>query len=193
MRPSIFQPHPQIPYRSMSIVLRSSGDPRGLVEPARQILQRTDANLPMFDVRTMTERLERSLWARRAYSWLFGIFALVALILAAAGIYGVISYAVTQRTREIGIRMALGATPGEVLSGVLRTGMVLVAIGAALGLTATLLAARLLETLLFGVSPRDPLIYSAVILGVACVGLLANFVPARRAAAVDPMRALRVE
>jgi ABC-type antimicrobial peptide transport system permease subunit len=133
------------------------------------------------------------LWARRAYSWLFGAFALVALILAAAGIYGVISYAVTQRTREIGIRMALGATPGEVLGGVLRTGMVLVAIGAAIGLTATLLAARLLETLLFGVSPRDPLIYSAVILGVACVGLLANFVPARRAAAVDPMRALRVE
>ena len=89
--------------------------------------------------------------------------------------------------------MALGATPGEVLGGVLRTGMALVAIGAALGLAATLLAARLLETLLFGVSPRDPLIYSAVILGVACVGLLANFVPARRAAAVDPMRALRVE
>jgi predicted permease len=193
VRPSVFQPYPQIPYRSMSIVLRSSGDQRSLVEPARQILRRMDADLPMYDVRTMTERLERSLWARRAYSWLFGAFALVALILAAAGIYGVISYAVTQRTREIGIRMALGATPRKVLGGVLRSGMALVAIGAALGLTATLLAARLLETLLFGVSPRDPLIYAAVILGVACVGLLANFVPARRAAAVDPMLALRVE
>jgi predicted permease len=193
VRPSVFLPLAQVWLGSMSIVLRSSGDPRNLVEPARQILQRMDADLPMYDVRTMNERLERSLWARRAYSWLFGAFALVALVLAAAGIYGVISYAVTQRTREIGIRMALGATPGEVLGGVLRTGMVLVAIGAALGLTATLLAARLLETLLFGVSPRDPLIYTAVILGVACVGLLANFVPARRAAAVDPMLALRVE
>jgi putative ABC transport system permease protein len=147
----------------------------------------------MFDIRTMTERLDQSLWARRAYSWLFGAFALVALILAAAGIYGVISYAVSQRTQEIGIRMALGAQPAQVLREVLASGMLLVSAGVALGLAGALAAVRLLQTLLFGVSSRDPIIYAAVMLGVVIVGLLANFVPARRAASVDPLRALRFE
>lgn len=192
-RPAVYLPHPQVPIDSASIVLRGSGDPRMLVAPARQVLERMDRDLPMFDVRIMTDRVARSLWARRAYSWLFGVFAVVALILAAAGIYGVISYAVTQRTHEIGIRMALGASPREVRLGVLRGGMALVSIGTALGIAATLLAARLLQTVLFGVSPRDPRIYAAVILAVAGVGWLANFVPARRASAVDPMRALRTE
>jgi putative ABC transport system permease protein len=131
-------------------------------------------------------RLSEHLWPR-----LF--VAVVALLLAAAGIYGVVSYAVSQRTHEIGIRMALGARPEQVLRQVLAGGMMLLGIGAAVGLAGALLTARFLQTLLFGVSGRDPLIYGAVILGVACVGLVANFVPARRAAAVDPMRALRSE
>jgi ABC-type antimicrobial peptide transport system permease subunit len=147
----------------------------------------------MSDIRTMTERLDRSLWARRAYSWLFGAFALVALVLAAAGIYGVISYAVSQRTQEIGIRMALGAQPAQVLREVLLSGMLLVSAGVAIGLAGALAAVRWLQSLLFGVSSRDPIIYAAVMLSVVLIGLLANFVPARRAALVDPLRALRFE
>lgn len=193
MRPGVYIPHRQMAMEVMSIVLRGSMDPRGLVAPAREALRQMDQDLPMFDIRTMTERLDRSLWARRVYSWLFGAFAAVALALAAAGIYGVVSYAVSQRTHEIGIRMALGARPDQVLRQVLRSGMALASIGVAVGLAGALWAARLLETLLFGVSSRDPVIYAAVILGVASVALLANLVPARRAAAVDPMRALRFE
>ena len=147
----------------------------------------------MFAVRTMSEQLNRSLWARRAYSWLFGAFSTIALLMAAAGLYGVVSYAVTQRTQEIGIRMALGARPEQVLRHALGGGMVLVAIGLVAGLAGALAGGQLLKTMLFGVSPRDPLIYAAVISGVICIGLLANSVPARRVASVDPIPAsLRV-
>jgi ABC-type antimicrobial peptide transport system permease subunit len=173
--------------------MRAYSNPESLTGPARQILAGIDPDLPMYAVHTMTAQLDRSLWMRRAYSWLFGVFSPVALVLAAAGIYGVISYAVSQRTHEIGIRMAVGATPREVLANVLRGGMALVAVGTAIGLAVALAAAGLLEKLLFGVSPRDPLVYAAVVLAVAAVGLLANAIPARRAASLDPMRALRTE
>jgi putative ABC transport system permease protein len=192
--PAVDMPEAQLPAPMLlTAVVRSHSNPEALAGPARQILAGLDPDLPMHDVHTMTEQLDRSLWARRAYSWLFGIFSLVALILAAAGIYGVISYAVSQRTHEIGIRMALGATPREVLANVLRTGMALVAAGTAIGLAVALAAATLLEKLLFGVSPRDPFVYTVVVLAVVGVGLLANAIPARRAAALDPMRALRTE
>ena len=193
MRPAVYLPYGEATHDSMSIVLRSAVRPESLVAAAAEVLRRIDPEVPMYSVRTMTARLNESLWARRAYSWLFAAFAAVALLLAAAGIYGVISWAVTQRTQEIGIRMALGARPAQVLQSVLASGMVLVAAGAAAGLVATIFAARLLQTLLFGVSPRDPLIYAAVVAGIGGVGLLANFVPARRAASVDPMQALRTE
>ncbi|MGD0297005.1 MAG: ABC transporter permease [Bryobacteraceae bacterium] len=193
MKPGVFLPLREIPVNWMNIVLRGSVDPQLLIPPARTILREMDADLPMYEVRTMSERLRRSLWGRRAYSWLFAAFAGIALLLAAAGIYGVVSYAVSQRTQEIGIRMALGAQPGQVLREVLGTGMLLVTIGVVLGLAAAFWAVRLLQSLLFGVSSRDPLIYAAVVLGVAAVGLLANFVPARRAASIDPMRALHFE
>jgi predicted permease len=193
MKPGVFLPLREVPVNWMNIVLRGSIDPQMLIPPARQILREMDADIPMYEVRTMTERLDRSLWARRAYSWLFAAFAVTALLLAAAGIYGVVSYAVSQRTQEIGIRMALGAQPGQVLREVLGSGMVLVSIGVVLGLAAAFWAVRLLQSLLFGVSSRDPIIYAAVVLGVAVVGLLANFVPARRAASIDPMRALHFE
>jgi len=194
MRPSVSFPEREIPdWDSMSIVLRSSISPQMLVAPARDALRQMDADLPMYQVQTMTAALDRSLWARRAYSWLFGAFAMVAMVLAAAGVYGVVSFAVSQRTHEIGIRMALGARPQQVLREVLTDGMTLVFIGTVLGLAGALLTARFLETLLFGVSGRDPVIYAAVILAVGAVGLAANFVPARRAAAIDPMRALRSE
>ena len=193
-RPAVYIPEPQLPWPlSLSVVLRAYSNPESLTGPARQILAGIDPDLPMYAVQTMTGRLDRSLWVRRAYSWLFGVFSLAALVLAAAGIYGVISYAVSQRTHEIGIRMAVGATPREVLANVLRGGMALVAVGTAIGLAVALAAAGLLEKLLFGVSPRDPLVYAAVVLAVAAVGLLANAIPARRAASLDPMKALRTE
>jgi len=192
-RPAVYFPYGEAPLPAMTIVLRGAIDPQTLAAPARDVLRRLDPGLAMYDLRTMTDRLNESMWARRAYSWLLSAFAIVALALAAAGIYGVISYAVSRRTHEIGIRMALGARPDQVLRSILASGMTLVAVGVASGLAATLFAARLLETLLFGVSPRDALIYVGVIAGVSAVCLLANFVPARRAAAVDPMCALRTE
>ena len=193
-RPAVYTPDRQLPFpMNFSVVVRSASNPEVVTEPARRILQRMDPDVPMYGVQTMTEQIDQSLWARRAYSWMFGAFSLVALVLAAAGIYGVISYAVTQRTQEIGIRMAMGASPGEVLRTVLRGGMGLVTAGAAAGLAVTLGTAALLEKLLFGVSPRDPAVYGAVLLLVAGVGALANTIPARRAAGVDPVRALRGE
>jgi predicted permease len=203
MKPGVFHPYATTmrrvdsndarALRDMSIILRSSIDPAALVGPAREIVHQLDSNAPIYAIQTMTEQLDKSLWTRRAYSWLFGAFAIVGILLAAAGVYGMVSYAVSRRTQEIGIRMALGARPGQVLAHVLLGGMALVSIGVVAGLAGALSAARLLRTLLFGVSSYDPVIYVAVVLLVLGVGLLANFVPARRAAKVDPMRALHFE
>jgi len=193
MKPSVFVTFPTNPQTLMTTVVRSAIDPRAIVGPAREVIRQMDRDLPMFDVRTMSEKLGRSLWVRRAYSWLFAAFAATAILLAAAGIYGVVSFAVSQRTREIGIRMALGARPARVLAGVLGSGMLMVAVGVALGLGASLAVARLLKGMLFGVSARDAATYAVVIVLVVGVGALANYVPARRAAKVDPMRALRFE
>jgi predicted permease len=193
-RATVYTPQLQLPWpMSLSVVLRSNSEPEALAAPAHRILQGVDPDLAMYEVRTMTEQLNRSLWARRAYSWLFGIFSLVALVLAFAGIYGVISHAVMQRTQEIGIRMALGATPREVLTMVLRTGVMLVAGGTAAALGVMLVAASLLDKLLFGVSPRDPMLYASAVLIVAIIALVANAIPARRAAKLDPLKALRAE
>jgi predicted permease len=192
-RPEVYMPYRHQPRESMNVVLRSKVGTTSLIASAREVVRRADPDLAMYEVRTMQERLQRSLWARRTYSWLFGVFAALALALAVAGIYGVVSYAVTQRTREIGIRMALGANPSQVLSGVLREGMTLAAIGVAIGIMGALAATRLLESLLAGVSPHDPLAFVSVSMGLALAALAANLIPARRAASVDPMHALRFE
>ncbi|MGC4056308.1 MAG: FtsX-like permease family protein [Paludibaculum sp.] len=147
----------------------------------------------MFDVRILSNRVRDSLWVRRGSAWLFGAFAGVALLLAGAGIYGVVSYTVSRRRHEIGIRIALGARPKRVLGEVIRGGMTIVAIGALLGLLIAWLASNLLGTLLFGVSPRDPVIFLLVAFGILLVGFLANLAPARRAASLDPMHVLRSE
>ena len=193
VRPQVFVPFAVGPVNGMTIAVRGLADVHTLTGPVRDAVRQQDPDLPIFNIRTMSERLERSLWIRRAYSWLFAAFAAVAVLLAAAGIYGVISFAVSQRTREIGIRIALGARPGQVMGTILRQGMFLVAIGVAAGLAASQLTAGLLETMLFGVSTRDLATYLAVVLGVVLVGLAANYLPARRAAAIEPVRALRAE
>jgi predicted permease len=193
IRPEVFASFAVNAVGGMTIAMRTHIDPHALTAPTRDVIRGMDPDLPMFNIRTMSERLDRSIWIRRAYSWLFLAFAAVAMLLAASGVYSVISFAVSQRTREIGIRMALGARPAQVLGGVLKQGMVLVTTGVIVGLVASQFTAGLLKSMLFGVGPRDPATYVLVILGVAGVGLIANYVPARRAASIQPVNTLRSE
>jgi len=193
MRPEVFLPFGVHPESGLTLVVRTPMDASGLVAPVRETIRQVDPGLAMFEVRTMTEWLDRSLWPRRAGSWLLGAFAVVAILLAVAGIYGVVSFSVSRRTREIGIRIALGARPGDVMLRVLAGGMVLVAIGLAVGLAVSMAIANVLKSMLFGVSGWDLATYGTVAALVVSVGALANSIPARRAASVDPMRALRFE
>lgn len=203
MKPAVFLPYSEAvftsdwrdarAFREMSVVLRSSISPTTLVGPAREVLSQLDPEVPMFAIATLTEQLDRSLWARRSYSWLFGAFAVIAILLAAAGVYGTISYAVSQRTQEIGIRMALGARPVQVLLQVLLGGMKVVLVGVVAGMAGALSTATLLRSLLFGVNSRDPLMYIGIAAAFCFVVLAACCVPARRAMRVDPLTALRYE
>jgi putative ABC transport system permease protein len=192
VRPGVYFPMAMIP-RDLMMVIRSTVEPTSLTAAAREVLKGLDPELPMFQVRTMDDRLAESMWLRRTYSWLLGVFSIVALLLAAGGIYGVISYSVGRRTHEIGIRMALGAKQSQVIRQVLRQGLALAAAGLLVGLIGAALAARRLGDMLFGVDPRDPVIYGSVAAALIAVAVLANAAPARRAASVDPMSALRVD
>jgi predicted permease len=193
MRPGVYVTHAQIAASGMAIVIRTTRDPLSLVPAVREIVRSIDPALPVYQVTTMSQKLTESLWVRRAYSWLLGVFAGVALVLAIGGSYGVISYTVSRRTSEIGIRMALGAQPGQVLRQVLAQGMVLTCVGLLIGLGVAIWAARTIETLLFGVKAGDPIAYVIAGLVLALVALVANMFPARKAAAVDPISALRFE
>lgn len=179
--------------QEMSVVLRTTRDPKSFMVAAHEIVKQLNPEIPMYATSTMAQTLDESLWPRRAYSSIVGGFAIVAIVLAAAGIYGTVSYRVGQRTHEIGIRMALGARPGQVFAQVLKDVMSLVLAGTGAGLICSFWAAGLFQSLLFGVGARDPFIYVTVALGIAGVVLLATLVPARRAAKVDPMVALRYE
>jgi putative ABC transport system permease protein len=179
--------------QSMAYVIRSSGEPTALLPAVRQTAWAMDPNLPIADIRTM-DAVVRDSMARTAFTMaLLGIAALVALLLGTVGIYGVISYVVTQRTREMGIRLALGAEGVAVTGMVLRQGAVLAGIGIAIGLAGAFGLTRLMEALLFGVSATDPLTFLGVPLVLAAVALLASWLPARRAARTDPLEALRAE
>jgi putative ABC transport system permease protein len=196
--PEAFVPFLQDPLsetyqRSMTIVARTKSDPGAVAGSLRAALTSLDKSLPVYDLKPMTEYLRDSLARRRFNLILLTAFSGVALALAAVGIYGVISYGVTQRTHEIGIRMALGAEKGDVLWLVVRQGMLMALGGVAIGLLASFALTRLMETLLFGVSVTDPLTFSVIALLLTSVALLACFIPARRATKVDPMVALRYE
>ncbi|HEX2328545.1 MAG TPA: FtsX-like permease family protein, partial [Candidatus Angelobacter sp.] len=178
---------------SMYLLVQTETDPASIVPALRRELASMDTNLPLARVRTMDRVVEESVVQERFRTWLVGSFAAIALLLATIGIYGVISYSVSQRTREIGVRMALGALKGDVLKLVLSQGLRLVGVGLIIGIVGSLLATRLMGTLLFGVTPTDLVSYVAMSLVLCLIALLACFIPAQRAMKVDPTVALRYE
>jgi putative ABC transport system permease protein len=188
-----------VPYAQRSnntdlfIVVRTDGDPSSLAPSVRGAVATVDRDLPVYRVTTMERMVADSMSQRRFSMFLFGVFAALALALAVVGLYGVMSYAVAQRTHEIGLRMALGAQARDVLRMVVGQGMWLVAVGLGLGLLGALVLTRLMSSLLYGVSAADPLTYVGIALLLGAVALLASYVPARRATKVDPMVALRYE
>jgi putative ABC transport system permease protein len=193
--PVIYFPYLQGPESNMNLVVRTSTDPEGLASALRGEVQAIDKEIPLYSVMTMEKLISNSpaTFMRRYPAYLIGIFAAVALLLAVVGIYGVISYSVTQRTHEIAIRMALGAQRSDVLKLILKQGMLLATLGVVMGLAGAFLITRLLTSLLFSVSPADPVTYASVSALLMLVALLACYVPARKATKVDPMVALRYE
>lgn len=186
--------YPQATYRRMTLAVRTKASaPASITAAVRGEIHAVDKNLPLYNVLTMKEVLEKSVWLPLFYGKMFGTFAVFALFLAAVGIYGVMAYAVTQRTHEIGVRMALGAQRGDITRLVLRQGMLLALVGVAIGLVAAFAMTRAISSLLFGVSATDPLTFVGVSLALMLVALLACYIPARRAMNVDPMVALRYE
>ncbi|MBA3386245.1 MAG: FtsX-like permease family protein, partial [Chthoniobacterales bacterium] len=192
--PEIYQPFEQAPGRRVGITLRTANaNLAGLNAAVRRIVHEQDPDVFAGDFESMEVLMSRLLAQPRFNMMLLGIFATVAMILAAIGIYGVIAYSVTQRTREIGIRMALGAQRGDMLGLILRQSLTVVAIGLVVGLLAAFAATRLLGSLLYGVGANDVLTYATVVCLLGAAALLASYIPARRAMKVDPMIALRYE
>ena len=191
--PQLYLPLRQWPVHSMSVVVNSSVPPLSLADAARAAVYAVDGNLPVSNVRALDAVVARSISQQRFYMLLLTIFAAIALVLAGVGIFGVLSYAVSQRTREIGIRMALGAPGRSVIHLVVRQAMVLVACGVGAGLLLGLLLSQTMTRMLFDVAPTDPATFTTVAAVLAAVALLASYLPARRATRVDPIVALRAE
>jgi predicted permease len=199
-QPEFYLPLPQVPreawnwiQRTMYIVVRTDGDPAALVQPLKAVAARIDPDVPLFDVRLMDQRLQLSLAASRFNTLLLTLLGMVGLTLAATGIYGIVAYLVSQRTQEIGVRMALGATPGQVVALMMTQAMRPVVIGTSIGIAAALVTSRVLAGQLFAVKPTDPLTIAVVAATLIVVAFVASVVPARRAAAVDPTRALSAD
>jgi len=174
-------------------VARTKANPEALASTIRQIVLDIDPNQPLANVETMDSYIAQSVWGNRFNSVLFGVLAAVALILASIGIYGVINYSVSQRTHEIGIRMALGAESGNVLGLIVRQGAKLAAIGIFIGIPLAYGLTKLMASILYGVNPGDPVTFAVTCAILGSVAILASYLPARKAAKVDPMVALRYE
>ena len=177
----------------MLLLVRSTANSTAATSAVRALVQNIDQDLPLSDVRTLAAAVERQQWYIRVFGTLFGVFALIALLMASVGIYAVIAQATSSRTQEIGVRKALGATSGNILGLVLKRGMTQLTGGLLLGLAAAFPAARLMASLPLRVSPSDPTILITVSLILTAVGLFACWLPARRAAALNPIKAIRYE
>jgi predicted permease len=192
-RVAYYTPHQQSPAGTMFVVVRTATDPLGVAAAVTREARAMDPNVPVYDIKTMEQRLSESLARRRFAMLALGLFAVVAMLLAVVGIYGVMSYAVAERTREIGIRVALGAQTRDVLKLIIGQGLVLAGIGVALGLAGAAAVTRVMSSMLFGVSATDPATFAGVVLLLIRSALLASVIPARRATKVDPLVALRYE
>jgi predicted permease len=188
-----YAPLAQVPRQDLKLVVRTRSDPLAVMPGIREAVRQVDAHLPLGDVRTMEQVKEQSMLWLRQPTWVVGAFAAVAALLAALGLYGVLAYTVTEQRREIGIRMALGARQGDVLSHVLRNSLSMLIVGLAAGLVGAFALTRVLKSLLFNVSALDPVALSAACVLMTLIGTLAAWIPARRATKVDPMVALRYE
>jgi predicted permease len=192
-RIALYIPHTQNPSRALTVVVRGNSEPAALTASVKKEIRELDPDLPVYQARTMADRVDESLARRRFTMSLLGVFAGVALVLAAVGIYGVMAYLVSQGTREIGIRMALGATQRGILTLVVRQGMTLALTGVLTGLAGAFALTRFLRSLLFGVDATDPITFAGIAVLLAAIALLASYIPARRAARIDPMVSLRCE
>lgn len=190
---AVYYPFEQFTARSMYLVIRTTPDPVPMGAAIAKEIQAVDPEMPVYDVHSMDQRLSEALARKRFSMLLLGMFAVIASILAAIGIYGVMAYAVNQRTHEIGIRLALGAQPSNIMQLVIRQALILISVGIAIGLTGAVALTRVMSSLLFGVSTTDLLTFVITPLLLGGVGVLASYLPARRAAKVDPMIALRYE
>jgi putative ABC transport system permease protein len=192
-RVETYLPYPQSPVNAFTLVVRTKVEPTSLTSALRDAVRRADPDIPIFSVRTMEQIVSDNVASRRLAVVLLGVFAGLAMLLAAVGLYGVMSYNVAQRTHEIGIRMALGAQPGDVLRLVVRQGMMMALLGVAIGLAGSLALTRVVKTLLFQVSATDPATFAGISSLLVVVTVLATYIPARRATRVDPVIALRYE
>jgi len=188
-----YMPYRQGGWNTASIVVRSRGEPTQATSTVLGALKQVDPLLPAYRIMSMDANIQQSYWQQSLYGKMFGAFAAIALVLAAVGVYGVISYAVSQRTQEIGVRVALGAQRVDVLRLIVGQGALLGGLGIAIGLIGALGVTRFLRTMLFGVSPFDPTSFAGVSAVLTAIALLASYIPARRAAKVDPVEALRYE
>jgi len=191
--PAVYYVHTNLKYPNMVFAARVDGDPLALAGPVRRIIREMDPALPMAGVRTLDQIVGQTIARQKFAALLLAGFSLAALLLASVGIYGVLAYAVSERTREVGIRLAVGADPARIVTLILGSGARMAGAGTAIGVFGALALSYLLKTLLFGVSTRDPLTFVAVPLILMTIALLAAWLPARRASKIDPMQALRTQ
>jgi ABC-type antimicrobial peptide transport system permease subunit len=189
--PGAFVPYRYAPTQNTGFTIRTVGDPAAVAAAIRSAIRASDATLPMFSIRTMEEVRTMGFWQYRLFGYMFGIFGAAALFLAAVGVYGVLSFSVSQRTQEMGVRIALGAQGSDVRGLVVRQGLTLAATGVVLGLAGAFGITRVIQSLLYNVTATDPISFGGVSVFLALIAALASYIPARRATAVDPIVALR--